>query len=113
MLAVLSTDGVVFTDIDDMYNRMTVGVEDPATHGPIVRVQLIELRVPIEAVEIVQQDPPTLYPGKSSKLPEWLGIGLISAVIALAGLLIVRKRRPGQPNEPVPSASPAGHDAYV
>lgn len=121
MLEVWTADGVVFTDIDDMYNRMTVGVEDPATHGPIVRAKLTELGIPIEAVEIVQQDPPSLYPGrssqphpgKSSTLPAWLAFGLISAVIVLAGLFVIRKTRPGQRNESAPSVSPAEQDAYV
>lgn len=121
MLEVWTIDGVVFTDIDDTYNRMTVGVEDPATHGPIVRAKLTELRIPVEAVEIVQLDPPTLYPdrssqphpGKSSKLPAWLAFGFISALVVLGGLFVIRKKRPGQRNESAPSVTPAEQDAYV
>jgi len=118
---VWTADGVVFTDIDDIYNRMTVGVEDPATHGPIVKAKLTELGIPVEAVEIVQQDPPSdsigrisqPHPGESSTLPAWLTFGLISAVIVLAGLFVIRRTRPGQRNESAPSVSPAGQDAYV
>lgn len=56
MQDVLALDGVVFTDIDDARNRLTVGVQDFAL-VPAVEGELARAGVPREAVEIIETEP--------------------------------------------------------
>lgn len=56
MQDLLDLDGVVFTDVDDARNRLTVGVQDYALL-PAVEGELARLGVPREAVEIIETEP--------------------------------------------------------
>jgi len=94
MADVLSTEGVVFTAIDDQYNRLAVAVQDPSFHGPAVRAQLSKLGIPLEAVAIVQKDSPVDFAGENQR-PVWTPIGLALIGICSVGLFAIHMRRRG------------------
>lgn len=54
---VLAISGVVLTDIDEANNRLTVGVENLETAGPLVEEVLATLGIPREAVSIEETEP--------------------------------------------------------
>jgi hypothetical protein len=70
MSAVPEPDGIILTDIDDAKNRLTVGVEDLAAQGPAVRAWLVEAGIPLEAVDIIEEEPFMLLPGPGESVPE-------------------------------------------
>jgi hypothetical protein len=95
MLSVWSAGGVIFTDIDDAKNRLTVAVEDLATQGPAVRTRLIEIGIPLEAVDIIEEEPIMLLPGPvdpAGPLPV-LGIAVGLVFTGLASVVVLHRRR--------------------
>ncbi|HEX2076695.1 MAG TPA: hypothetical protein VHG08_03270 [Longimicrobium sp.] len=54
--AVLALDGVVFTDIDEARNRLTIGVEDAGGRARAL-ARLAELAIPSAAVVVEEADP--------------------------------------------------------
>jgi len=93
-MSVLSTEGVVFTDIDDEHNRLAVGVEDLATQGPAVEAQQVDLGIPLQAVDIEHSEPVTflLPESRGPEIPVGIAIGL-AVVIVSVGLFVRRKIR--------------------
>lgn len=92
-----SIQGLVFDGIDEMHNRITVGVEDPAKQGRLVEAKLVELGVPRDVVNIVQQDPPEVYIGERSPwalLEKAIGLVLAVGVFAAALRQTKKKRLP-------------------
>lgn len=96
------TDGVIFTDIDDMRNRLTVAVEDLATQGPAVRARLVEAGIPLEAVDVIEEEPIMLLPAPVDPNPPLpsppnsssvVGIGLVFVGIASVAFEAWRERR--------------------
>lgn len=94
MSAVAWPDGIIFTDIDDAKNRLTVGVEDLSAQGPAVRAMLVEAGISLEAVDIIEEEPIMLLPGPVESEPKtsptrWPVDGTRSPVSILAGIGIV------------------------
>lgn len=54
--AVLDLPGVVFTDVDETQNRITVGVENRTVTGAVMQA-LLRLQIPLKAVDIVETPP--------------------------------------------------------
>ncbi|MGH2554217.1 MAG: hypothetical protein ACRDHO_00675 [Actinomycetota bacterium] len=79
---VLSIPGTVSSGIDEVNNRLEVGVEDLAEQGPIVEAKLADLGVPREVAHIVQEQPPEFL--IEERWP-WtmlvIAIGLVLAVV--------------------------------
>jgi len=70
MLEVESTLEYIYTGIDDARNRLTVAVEDLAKQGPAWRARLVEVGIPLEAVDIIEEEPIMLLPGPAeSSMP--------------------------------------------
>jgi len=97
-------NGVIFTDIDDMKNRLTVAVEDLATQGPIVKARLAEVGIRLDAVDIIEEEPVMVYPGRPDQVgplpaPEsnrfaFFGIATgIALAVALCGAYLARRKQ--------------------
>jgi hypothetical protein len=84
--------GFVFSGIDEVHNRLVVGLEDPATQSPFVKAQLADLGIPLEAVRIVQSGPVVLGVAKQSLLPILVGSAIVG-VVAIGGLAAFLARR--------------------
>lgn len=109
LIQVLSVPGTVSSGIDEAGNRLEVGVEDLATHGPIVEVRLVELGIPREVVSIVQQEPVELLPATRSTARLFaVAIGLVVAVGLPAALFIRRWLRRSREHRKVIPLAP--HD---
>jgi hypothetical protein len=101
--------GFVFSGIDEVYNRLVVGVEDLATQGPLVKAQLVDLGIPLEAVRIVQQEPVVLDIERG-----WLPVALVEIAVGLvlavgvfvAAFARARKARSQKDGKEVPVAPP-------
>jgi len=72
MVDVLAIRGVVFTDIDESKNRLTVGVHDPGTIG-VVRQELDRLGVPQAAAKVEQTEPITFATTLQDRVRPLLG----------------------------------------
>ncbi|HEX2050356.1 MAG TPA: hypothetical protein VHJ34_06935 [Actinomycetota bacterium] len=52
-----ASDGVVFTDVDEFHNRVTIGVQDAQRDGPPVEALVDSLDIPHSAVRIEETEP--------------------------------------------------------
>lgn len=64
---ILGMDGITFGDIDEVRNRIVVGVRDGSLVGQVQR-EVVRLAVPAEAVEVKVVEPPVLDRGPSQSL---------------------------------------------
>lgn len=91
---VMSIPGTVSSGIDEVNNRLEVGVEDLAEQGPLVEAKLTDVGIPREVVNIVQEEPFVLLPETRSPVPFFAAtsLGLVVA-IALSATLFTRWRK--------------------
>lgn len=103
--------GIVFEDIDEARNRLTIAIEDLATQGPIVKARLADVGIPLEAVDIIEEEPIMFLPGPGgstaylqSPPPEHplhspqrgssiVGVGLVLLGIASVAVVSWRERK--------------------
>ncbi|MGH2554219.1 MAG: hypothetical protein ACRDHO_00685 [Actinomycetota bacterium] len=111
MLEVEGKLDYIYTDIDEATNRLTVAVEDLAAEGAGWRAMLREAGIPLDAVEIIVEEPimqaplpgdtnvPLLWPQRNAPLPSpqrsstLVGIGLVFVGIASVAFVAWRERR--------------------
>jgi hypothetical protein len=83
---------LVFTDMDEARNRITIALEDPDRHRAAVEAELDRLGIPGEAVNIEQSAPIQEIPTSGRGSAPFLS-GLLALVVLAAAALLVRKRR--------------------
>jgi LPXTG-motif cell wall-anchored protein len=83
---------LVFTDMDEARNRITIALEDPDRHRAAVEAELDRLGIPGEAVNIEQSAPIQQLPTSGRGSAPFL-FGLLALVVLAAAALLVRKRR--------------------
>jgi hypothetical protein len=82
---------LVFTDMDEARNRITIALEDPDRHRAAVGAELDRLGIPGEAVNI-EQSAPIQEISTSGRGSAPFLFGLLALVVLAAAALFVRKR---------------------
>jgi hypothetical protein len=94
LAGVMSIPRINSSGIDEVGNRLEVGVEDPAIQGPLVEARWADLRIPREVVNIVQRGPVEVFLDDPSP---WgllqIGIGLVLAVGVFVVVFARRRRK--------------------
>lgn len=98
LVNVLSLEGTVSSGIDEVANRLEVGVEDLEKQGPLVEAMIAEQGIPREGVSIVQQKPVELLQETRSAAPllAATATGVVIAVGLSATLITRRKKKRSQ-----------------
>jgi hypothetical protein len=105
---VMSIPGTVSSGIDEVNNRLEVGVEDLAEQGPQVEAKLAELGIPRKLVSIVKEGPFFLDIERRSPWPVLIVIGLALAVCVFVAARVTVRRRSNKDRSEVPVSGEGG-----